>query len=584
MAVALANFAHYSPLRLRPSMPLSFSPYLVAITLLIASIANISSLLWPNSGGDIFIHYNLIRCFADQFWQGDLYPRWCFDANAGLGSPAFLFHFPLPYYIATLLYPLTWIGLPIARLYHLLMLLASLSAGYGAWHWLKGSVRPGIALIGALLYLWVPYRMEVMVFHASYTELWLMSLLPLLLIAARRLIRRGAQAIPFLAVSLALCILCYLPGMLAVGIGLGIYVLVAADRKATSLLHLAASALLAAGLVAFFVLPALHYHTFIQTPAPSAHKFLFDYAHRHPHLDDFTTGLRTKVLLNAALTVLALCALATILRRGRARVRDRFALREAAAWLTAAAAGLFLFLPVSEPLYGFLGPLRQIAYPWRMQTLFLPALPFAAALCMQWLASDKQRKTWKMDLSLLLAVLVMLSYFVTAEWIPDRLPLMHAQQTGKIINASNSLWIDEERANQLHSLSRLQEGNKPPAMVIVKGKGDVTLPRFGWDGIAVRADLATGAVVRLDHRYFPVWHVSTEPPVDAALAPEAGSGLMLLTLPAGSYTATIYRNVYESPSLPVRFAPWISLLSLLAAVLLWRAGRRRASNAEPQPD
>ena len=47
-------------------------------------------------------HLKWSKHFAEQFWQGDLYPRWLMDMNAGLGSPTFFFYPPIPYYFNSL--------------------------------------------------------------------------------------------------------------------------------------------------------------------------------------------------------------------------------------------------------------------------------------------------------------------------------------------------------------------------------------------------------------------------------------------------------------------------------------------------
>ncbi|HEY9847696.1 MAG TPA: hypothetical protein V6D03_16055, partial [Candidatus Caenarcaniphilales bacterium] len=43
-------------------------------------------------------HLKWSKHFAEQFWLGDLYPRWLLEMNAGLGSPTFFFYAPVPYY------------------------------------------------------------------------------------------------------------------------------------------------------------------------------------------------------------------------------------------------------------------------------------------------------------------------------------------------------------------------------------------------------------------------------------------------------------------------------------------------------
>lgn len=55
------------------------------------------------AGHDFFFHVMFSHHFTEQLWQGDLYPRWMQQMNAGFGSPIFFFYAPLPYYITSLL-------------------------------------------------------------------------------------------------------------------------------------------------------------------------------------------------------------------------------------------------------------------------------------------------------------------------------------------------------------------------------------------------------------------------------------------------------------------------------------------------
>src|SRR5437879_919240 len=50
------------------------------------------------------IHLVWAKHFSEQFWAGELYPRWLFRMNSGLGSPTFYFYGPIPYYFTAVIY------------------------------------------------------------------------------------------------------------------------------------------------------------------------------------------------------------------------------------------------------------------------------------------------------------------------------------------------------------------------------------------------------------------------------------------------------------------------------------------------
>jgi hypothetical protein len=131
----------------------------VALALL-AALANAGPVLIYRIGGDSLFHLELLQCFGQQFWQGNLRPHWCITADAGLGSPTFLFYFPLPYYAASLFYPLTWLGADTYDVYALSCLTVTVLTVGTAYIWLRPIAGPKKALLCATLYLSEPGRFE----------------------------------------------------------------------------------------------------------------------------------------------------------------------------------------------------------------------------------------------------------------------------------------------------------------------------------------------------------------------------------------------------------------------------------------
>ncbi|HEY9300559.1 MAG TPA: hypothetical protein VIQ31_30185, partial [Phormidium sp.] len=85
----------------------------------------------------IAFHLKWSKHFTEQFWTGELYPRWLQNMNAGLGSPAFFFYNPISYYFSSLFHPFFpndssgWHQLSLSAA------LALLASGITAYIWLK---------------------------------------------------------------------------------------------------------------------------------------------------------------------------------------------------------------------------------------------------------------------------------------------------------------------------------------------------------------------------------------------------------------------------------------------------------------
>jgi len=111
-------------------------------------------------GLDSEYHTAYQHYFDQQFWSGDLYPRWLVGLNKGYGSPIFLVQYPLPYFVTTLLHPITSFWPAATREAHALGIfcfLALAGAGLTARVWLRNHCAPKVATLGALLYICLPY-------------------------------------------------------------------------------------------------------------------------------------------------------------------------------------------------------------------------------------------------------------------------------------------------------------------------------------------------------------------------------------------------------------------------------------------
>ena len=59
----------------------------------------------PFASDDGLAHARWYIHFSEQFWAGDLYPRWLVGMNNGLGSPVFFYYPPVPFWLTSLIRP-----------------------------------------------------------------------------------------------------------------------------------------------------------------------------------------------------------------------------------------------------------------------------------------------------------------------------------------------------------------------------------------------------------------------------------------------------------------------------------------------
>jgi hypothetical protein len=110
--------------------------------------------------GDLVTHVQYQHHFSNQFWAGDLYPRWLMNSNNGLGSPVFLVQYPLPYWITALIRPIVRFRpdpTREARELGVFCFLALAAAGLAGRSWFSKRFGPVAATAAALVYIALPY-------------------------------------------------------------------------------------------------------------------------------------------------------------------------------------------------------------------------------------------------------------------------------------------------------------------------------------------------------------------------------------------------------------------------------------------
>lgn len=548
--------------------PLSCKALFVFVTF--ASLLNIVPMLLFDVGGDMNFHLVLIDCFAGQFWQGDLYPRWCMAANSGLGAPVFLFYFPLPYYVAALLYPLKTAGLSLYHIYIISTFLATIVTGLTLTSWLSDITSKPRALLVSVLVLFMPYRMEAMLFRAGYAEIWCMALLPLFFKYVRRLDHGEKTASAKLAAIVALMLLTHVTLSIAAFIAGGIYVCMTSAYLGFRGMFFASLRCKLAGfwgiiIAAFYLVPGIYFRRFmlppdqVQEPTPWANSYL--------SMDNLAH--QGRVVAGDGLAMIVLLLLAAVMLWRSKRIEDAGLRREMKAWLGASlVAGLLLF-PISTPLYDALRPWSGVVFPWRMQMVFMFATAFLLAVWMRYFIKPAKLKTWKADFGMLLALLVLLSYFMVGvrednEELESNILSAHLIAEPEY----QTLWQDSDHFSDDYFFDRLE--SQPEKAQIISGKGKVEVTRLHSGGIDFQTDSVKPVTVRLDHVYFPIWTARLDGKEKLELRPEQGSGQILVEISAGKHSVKLY-SCLGSYSILFFF---ISILSVLAALAcLWQLMR-----------
>jgi len=360
-----------------------FTPFLILLFISLCVMVPIWLIGLPFSGHDAPTHARWQAIFAEQFWGGELYPRWLGDINKGLGSPAFFIYPPLPHIVAALLAPLSDGAAWAQQRLGIASTLALFTGSAGAYLWLRELTRERVsALCGALVFLLSPYHLFLDTYHrAAYAELWAFAWAPFSLWAIHVIARTPARGVVIYTLATAALALSHAPSCLVlppVYVAYAALLSYSAKRKDIFLWTCAASA--AAILIAgAYLATALTHQSYINTAALYTGFFEFD---RWLLLSGRWQGGELAISGITVVQFGALFLLGVLTLRSAPLEPGHRLLMKAA--LAGSVFMLFMMTIVAAPLWKLAPIAQKIQFPWRLLTAQTMLLALVVALYVLW--------------------------------------------------------------------------------------------------------------------------------------------------------------------------------------------------------
>lgn len=298
----------------------------------------------PMTHDSFWIDVSWSQQFTALLRGGNLYPRWLPWSYGGLGSPAFYYYAPLSFYLAGLF------GLLGLATYPALLAAfgaAWFGSGAAMYHWLKGRTRA--PLIGAVLYMVLPYHVMDFYARGALAEFCAFAVVPLVASGLRDAVERGGSV--RLGLTYVALIMAHLPTAVIVSVLLiAPYALWSARTDKSRLFPVARGVALGLAGAAVYLIPALTLQSHSSVGALWDAKFLnpANWSLLHPEL----WVSKSYVFLFAGLA--GATALASAL----------FSLRQ---WRFWSAWTIAICLIVAGLLPGFwsLPVIKAVQFPWR---------------------------------------------------------------------------------------------------------------------------------------------------------------------------------------------------------------------------
>lgn len=523
--------------------------------------------LWPyvifDIGGDSLNYQFYMECFSRTLLEGEIRPSWCRFADGGFGTPLFFFYFPLPYYIATIFYPLTFVGVTIEQLFILQVYIANVLFAALWYVWLKRHVSAPKALLVTCLLMFVPYRLELLFYRAAHAELFAIALLPLWLMALEKLMVNIRQW-HALALIAGITAITHAQMSLIFGIISLSYALFYTKQLRVVMVG-GFACLFGIALAAYFLIPAAYYQQFILGAGTGGVNYGNAAVNRYLVMEDLMQ-IRVRLVILSACSLLAVVALWIAVNRPQ---KEHVFSQHITAWTWTFLLAALLYSPLIAPLFDNSQLVRSIFFPWRMQVVFIPV--FAILLVAMCLRPVSMKKTFAADICILLIFLNLLQLFAVQVRVEGQEEKIE-QKTVLLVNPNfeyYSLWTPTNQP--------VLDIITPRGPLLYDGEADITNYRAYGNVISMDVDARAPSVISLHQAYFPSWRASTKG-AELTLQPDTRTGDTLINVPKGVHHVVLAHHPYSSGPFYVRLSPWLSLAALLYLLYSWQRRKKSRSS------
>ncbi|MGC8829008.1 MAG: 6-pyruvoyl-tetrahydropterin synthase-related protein [Verrucomicrobiia bacterium] len=335
---------------------------------------------FPQYALDSWIHYEWSHHFADQFWQGELYPRWLADKNGGLGSPAFYFYPPVPYFITSILKIISPNIENCSRTLGISVAAGIILSAIFFFKLMRRYTSESIAALSSACYLLIPYHLNEDIYSRSaFAEFWAMTWLPLIFYYTDKILYDNKQSIIKLSYAYALLIMSHLPTTLIASPFIVFYSLALSKKyeKSKYFIRVVYGMVLGIGISAMYLIPALTLQWAVSMNELTDSHFYYGYHFfftDNEIKNDYEKGLLLPIcsMEIAGITSALLYILSS---------KNKFN-KIILFWLFVTLFCFFMMTPISDPIWKIFWVLQIIQFPFRYGTVLSLSVAILIGLAM----------------------------------------------------------------------------------------------------------------------------------------------------------------------------------------------------------
>ena len=466
---------------------------------------------------DVLMHGTFTKHFFSLLQEGEIYPRYAYEAFYGYGSYIYFIYPPISLYISSLF---AWFATDHELYFQALRLsitLAVIVSAFTSYSWLKSKYGPSAALIGALFYISFPSLTTAINLTVSMGMIWCFAWYPVAMSGAERIINGRRKGIFIYALGLALIVLTNIPASLIFIPFAGLYILLMKPNIRT-VFKLILSGLLALGLAAIYVIPQLSVLEYINSEIlwKVGDKDFYELTLIGIEFLKFGLANNYKdILLTVIVFVIFIIQLIYFLQARRRTIKTR----EFTVAFGLSIAALVLCSSLSEELWAAFPILQKVQYGARF---FILVQVFVTMLAVQTISLKPALAKQLLLFFVLPQFIFAICLFITAPPAGDMERAVFAKSTMAPDFTIKSGWINKLRANDF---------NSPPVEKFIVISGEASASMQMWKSRHAEFKLTAGrnTVIEIGRSYIPGWRAEIEGR-EIPLSKDEESGLMQLSI------------------------------------------------------
>jgi hypothetical protein len=487
---------------------------------------------------DLLFHLNWNKNFTEQFWAGDIYPRWLANMNGGRGSPVFFFYGPVPFFVSALFKPLLvddphgWLqlGLSISA--------ALVLSGLFAYLWLRKIVDKWSAFMAAIVYMILPYHLLVNLYQRlSLAEFWSFAWMPLILYATREIVDKKDNGILKFSLGYALLVMTHLPATMIFSLIPPAYAVVISKKKfqIKNLILVLTSISIGIGLSSIYLIPVLFTQKNVNLSLMTVGSWKYDYNFLE-YLSK-SDGVKNFSIYIYQVTVFTLLiGVSCYFKIIKSQLSNKY---ENTFWLMVIGMSFFLMFPVSGIIWENVSIIQNIQFPWRFNILISLATPalIAAMLRTEYNLNDTLFSTSHLAVTGLIVVLVYLglstSLNISNEHIKDELRYVTANSLDFNLGAPEYLprWVPVSEKEKFIS------GTIDHAEMVINNvkNRNVTLIKNEPRSLEIEVSGITDGELTISQFYYPGWTAILKDQEEKLPVKISKEGLLDISVPSGRH-------------------------------------------------